>query len=146
MEELHNRAIEIAKTYDVSTPPSRMVLYSISFLPTPENKDKALDFVHDTNGFVMIDQTPCGKALNNLELEKSGFTMDQIAQIWSIASLRMIKLASGNVTTFVENADKKSVFRRIELPAILENDNILTINSIDKHTFANTFFKEKLFS
>ena len=40
---------------------------------------------------------------------------------------------------FVENADKRSTFVSTELPAILRNERILTINEQNKQTFAQKF-------
>ena len=56
-----------------------------------------------------------------------------------------VDCASGNVTAFVDNADPRSVFRSEELPAILRNPKILTINGVDKFAFASRFeeFAEK---
>ena len=51
----------------------------------------------------------------------------------------MIAKASGNITVFVDGADARSVFRSVELPAILQNPNIDSINGKDKNKFAKTY-------
>ena len=51
----------------------------------------------------------------------------------------LFKAAAGEVTAFVDNADPRSVFRRMELPNILENPRLTTINGIDKLEFAGKF-------
>ena len=60
MDDFYDTALEVAKTYDVETKPDSLVLYSISFLPTKENKLKAFEYVKDHPGSVMLDHTPCG--------------------------------------------------------------------------------------
>ena len=66
----------------------------------------------------------------------------KIAEVWRLASHRFIEAASGNVTAFVDNADPRSVFLSEELPTILQNSKILTINGIDKFQFASQFDKK----
>ena len=63
----------------------------------------------------------------------------ELLKIWATASRRFILAAAGNVTAFVENADKRSTFVSVELPLILQNDKIKLINGIDKYQFAAQF-------
>ena len=67
-------------------------------------------------------------------------TPEQIAAVWKIASARMIAEARGDVKAFVKNADPRSVFRSTELPEILRNEEIKTINGVDKFSFAESYF------
>lgn len=135
---LYQQALNIAQTADVSTPAGSVVLYSVSFLPTRANKDAAFAYLRQTPGAMMIDQTPCGSQLVELGFDDIALTEEdklKAAEIWKIASRRFIRAASGNVTAFVENADARSVFRSMELPEILKNPNIKTINGKDKAEF-----------
>ena len=132
------KAEEIASTADVATPKDCAVVYSVSFLPTKENRDKAMAYVANTAEAMTIEQTECGKKLLELGLGKSASNEDEgrkMAQIWSMASVRYIAAASGNITAFVSGADPRSVFMTTELPAILRNPAIYTINNIEKHRF-----------
>ena len=142
MDDFFDTALEVAKTYDVETKPDSLVLYSISFLPTKENKLKAFEYVKDHPGSVMLDHTPCGVKMIDLGLENGRCNLkeDEIAYLWKVASKRLLEQASGNVTAFVKNADERSVFRSMELPTILANDKIKTINKMDKHKFAKENF------
>ncbi len=142
MDDFYDTALEVAKTYDVETKPDSLVLYSISFLPTKENKLKAFEYVKDHPGSVMLDHTPCGVKMIDLGLENGRCNLkeDEIAYLWKVASKRLLEQASGNVTAFVKNADERSVFRSMELPTILANDKIKTINKMDKHKFAKENF------
>ena len=139
--KLFQQAFRIAQDYDVSTPKDGIVLYSISYLPTKENRDKAFAYVKSHPGSMMIEHTDCGAKLVELGLSSSdcGLSNEEIADIWSIASKRFIDGGRGNVTAFVTGADARSVFCRQELPSILENPNITKINGEDKFSFAKKF-------
>ncbi len=141
MNNLFSDAIKIAKYYDVSTPENGLVVYSVSYQPTKENRDKAFQYVQDNPGSMMIEHTPCGAKLVEIGMASSdsGLTEEEQVLVWKEASRRMIDEAKGNVTAFVDNADKRSVFCSLELPAILNNPNIKTINNEDKELFAQKF-------
>ena len=139
--DLYVKALSIAKSYDVSTQDNSLVLYSVTNLPTKANREKAFEYVANNAQAQMIEHTACGAMLVELGMASSQtiLTEDEVADIWREASRRMINEASGNVTVFVDNADEKSVFLSTELPKILENDKIPTINGIDKFEFAKTY-------
>ena len=142
MDDFYDNALEVAKTYDVTTKPDSLVLYSVSYLPTKENKFQAFEYVRDHPGTVMLDHTPCGIKMMDMGLENGRCDLkeDEIAYLWKVASKRLLENASGNITAFVKDADERSVFRSMELPTILANDKIKTINGIDKFEFAKTNF------
>ena len=139
MQKLYEQAMRAAAVDDVSTPPDSLVLYSISYLPTAENKDKAFAYLQTNPKAMMIDQTPCGQKLIALGMLEDILPKDQIVEIWKLASKRLIAAASGNVTAFVNKADKRSVFRQQELPGLLKNDKVKSINGMDKFAFAQRF-------
>lgn len=142
---LYEEALEVAGTYDVTTPKNSVVLYSISYLPTTENRDNAFAYVKTHPQAKMIEDTVCGKKLMDMGVgyHEVGLTQDEIAQIWAIASRRFITSVKGSVVAFVKNAHPKSIFRMVELPLLLQNKNITDINGIDKQQFAKMFQKEK---
>lgn len=130
----------IAETEDVSTPPNSVVLYSISYLPTRKNKDAAMAYLDEHKECYTLDDTPCGKKLIALGLETgSGCPDSEILKVWALASKRFIAAASGNVLAFVTGADPRSTFVSVELPHILQNENIKQINGEDKIVFAKRF-------
>ena len=141
MKQLFNEAMAVAKSYDVSTPRDGLVLYSVSFLPTKENQEQALEFVRQHPENMAIEHTQCGQKLIEMGLMSSdcGLTSQEMAEIWCVASARMIQNASGEIRAFVKNADARSVFCSVELPNILRNPQITTINGEDKHIFARHF-------
>ena len=87
---------------------------------------------------MMIEHTPCGAKLIELGLQSSdsGINAENVMLIWKEASRRLIECASGNVTAFVENARPESVFCTMELPQMLANPKIKTINGEPKEQFA----------
>jgi len=141
---LYEQAVKIAKEEDVSVPQDSAVFYSISYLPTTENRDKAFAYVKNNPKARMIEDTVCGKKLVVLGIgyREVGLTQEEIAQIWSIASRRFIAGIKGKVTAFVNDADPRSVFRSVELPLLLQNDNVTHINGQEKKAFAEQFAKE----
>ena len=135
-----NMGINIAQSYDVSSPKDSVVLFSISCQPTTENRDKAIEFVKNNPQKMLIEHTECGAKLVELGFEGTNtLNCEDIKTIWAIASRRFINAAKGDITAFVDNAHPQSVFMSIELPNILKNDNIITINGIDKNIFAKQF-------
>jgi len=141
---LEQQARQVAGIADVSSPADAVVLYSVSFLPSKENKTRAIAYLREHPEALMIDDTECGRKLIELGMDDTHFTDEGdrqiVAEIWKIASARFIARASGNVTAFVKGADPRSVFRSLELPEILKNPQIKTINGVDKVQFANSVF------
>ena len=144
MSDLYEQAVRVAQTMSVSTPKDGVVLYSVSFLPSKENKEKAFAYLDTHPEAMMIDQTECGKELIRLGLDgdKSGLSSEEIAAVWKIASARMISEARGDVVAFVKDADPRSVFRSTVLPAILRNEVVKSINGWDKFRFAKEYFED----
>ena len=143
MDSLLQEAYEIACNADVSTPENAVVLYSISYQSSDINKRKALQYMQENPHAYMIDNTDCGKKLIALGLETNNIAPnEEIMKIWAIASKRFIMSASGNITAFVENADKRSTFVSVELPMLLQNDKVIKINNIDKFKFSEQFLNK----
>jgi len=137
MSNFFDKALDVAKNYNVKTKPNTVVLYSVSYLPSKENKDNAFKFVEDNPSMQMIDHTECGIELEKLGLctMDCGLEIEQYFEIWNTASKRFIEEASGNINAFVKDADPKSTFRSVELAMLLANDRIELINGIDKWEF-----------
>ena len=134
------QGLKIAENFSVQTEENMAVLYSISYQATTKNRDMAYEYVKTHSGAQTLDDTPCGKELCNQGYATTmDIAPDALRKIWYTASERFAAAASGNLTAFVEGADKRSTFCRIEAPAILNNDNIKTINGIDKHVFLKNF-------
>ncbi len=141
MENNFENCMKVAQNYDVATPKDCLVLYSVTGQPTKKNRDDAFAFVAEHKGAMMIEHTPCGSKLVEMGLSSSKPPLadNEIVLVWQAASRRMIEQASGNVTAFVDGAVPESVFRKTELPLILQNKKIKTINGFDKNKFAAQF-------
>lgn len=140
--KLQEWALWVAKKFKVQTPENGLVLFSVSYLETLENKQKAKNYAYsDPKRRKRLDDTPCGQKLIELGMEKPEFKISPEAcrEIWDIAGKRLVDQASGNVTAFVEGVDPRSTFVRVELPAILNNRLIVTVNFEDKFEFAKRF-------
>ena len=138
---LYQEALNVAGSYDVATPRNSVVLYSISYLPTTENRDKAFAYVKSHPKACMIEDTICGKKLVELGVgyHEIGLSQEEVSHIWAVASRRFISGVTGKVTAFVDKADDRSLFRMVELPMLLENPAVTKINNMDKHRFAEQF-------
>ncbi|MBR1605105.1 MAG: hypothetical protein IJ660_03235 [Alphaproteobacteria bacterium] len=138
---LYQEALDVAGSYDIATPKNSVVLYSISYLPTTENRDKAFAYVKSHPKSCMIEDTVCGKKLVELGVgyHEVGLSPDEVAHIWAVASRRFINGVKGKVTAFVDKADVRSVFRTVELPMLLDNPAVTKINNMDKYQFAEQF-------
>ena len=140
MDSLLKKAYDIAQNEDVSTIVNGAVVYSVSYMPTDENKKQAIAFIKRNLGAKMLDDTPCGKALITLGLDgKVNEVGEEITKIWRLASSRYIKAAGGNIHAFVDGADERSTFCTTELAEIMHNPHITQINGIDKELFLKDF-------
>ncbi len=136
MMDLLFNALKIAQELDVQTNIDSLVLFSVSKQPSKMNKYKAINYVIDNPDKTILDFTDCGLTLTNMDLDKY-LTEDEIYKVWSMASKRLIDAASGDVTAFIDNAHPASVFRMVELPAILKNPQITSINQRPKEEYAS---------
>ncbi|MFV0626525.1 MAG: hypothetical protein ACK5N8_04165 [Alphaproteobacteria bacterium] len=141
-ENLYWEAMKISSSLSVTTKENSIVLFSVSYLPTKENKEQAHAFLKKNPDKIIIDNTPCGKALMAMNLDKF-LSLEEVCEIWKVSSKRLIEQAKGGVVAFVKGADPRSVFYSMELPELLKNENITTINGIDKFEFYETFTKNQ---
>ena len=134
--------IHIATDFDVATNKDGAVLYSVSYQKTKKNRDDAYLYVNTHKNCQTLDHTPCGKTLCERGYQcTNDVASDVLKKIWKIASERFVAEASGNITAFVDNADQRSTFCMVEIPAILKNEKIITVNGIDKFVFLKKFEK-----
>lgn len=134
------QAFEIASNDDVLTSENGAVVYSVSFLETKENQRLAYEYEKKHPNCFTLDHTPCGRKLADLGLLVSKDVADEdIQKVWELASARFIEQASGDVTAFVDGADKKSTFCSVEAEHILKNPKIKTVNHLEKEIFLRAF-------
>ncbi len=144
MSSLLNKAWMIAEKESVSTPPGMAVVYSISYMPHSENRTLARAYTAAVEGAMLLDDTPCGKALVTLGLNgRVDEVAAEITAVWKKASSRFIAAASGNIAAFVNGADERSTFCTVELHEIMANPRITHINGIEKSLFAANFHPKR---
>lgn len=138
--------ISAVKQYSVDSK-SQAVFYSGDKLGGQyRNHERALDYAKRT-GAVPIDKTEAGRKLNGVyERNSKRFANETKANqvsdnIGHIASKRYARQAKGDVKTFVCGAREKSVFRKTELPILLNNSKVRSINGIDRKTIAKAHAK-----
>lgn len=140
--QLLEQGLKVAQNYDVTTKENSAVVYSISYQKTSKNRDDAIEFIKQNTDKMLIEHTECGAKLVELGFESTNtLNCEEVKTIWAIASRRFINAAKGNIIAFVNNAHPESVFMSVELPNILNNPNITTVNNIDKNLFAKQFQK-----
>lgn len=129
--------IHAANTYSVDSN-GKAVCWSGGY----GNYLRAQEYAHQ-NKAVTLERTTAGRALNgvfernNLRFPKNQVESDKLShRITTVASKRFAQNASGDVKTFVCGARPNSVFRKTELPSLLRNKKVTSINGIDRSTLA----------
>ena len=87
-----------------------------------------------------LEDTTGGEYLVNLQLNypETDPLFIVVRNLWDILSSRFAGAATGRIEIIAEGAFNDSVFRMIELEALLSNDKITTINGLDRKYFPST--------
>ena len=123
-----------AARFNVSSFNNKAVFYSGD---NDKNKARALA----QKGLNPIDRTFAGKKLAGInERYRQRFGLlegdRRSNKVWTLASKRYAQNARGSVKTFVCGSRPNSVFRKTELPTLLKNQKVTSINGIDRNTLA----------
>lgn len=94
------------------------------------NRVQAERWAEDHNG-ITLEQTSVGAALEAAML-KDRYGQDFANEIWTEASKQYAASLSGDVKAFVMEANKSDVFFQVELPELLKNENVTSINGVAK--------------
>lgn len=111
---------------------------------------KARAFLFGKAAFGTIDDSVAGKEIfssaeyKNLEANfqtsrEAGIAKNRIDRM---ASRRFAEAASGDVWAFVRNANLRRVFCAVELPVLMENPRVLSINGIPKEELKQVMQRE----
>tara|TARA_Y100000588_G_C14212458_1_gene907273 strand:+ start:441 stop:1757 length:1317 start_codon:yes stop_codon:yes gene_type:complete len=98
------------------------------------------------NGMKPIYETKSGRYLDNNTANEKAIAEDKtktnklndyfgrwdMKRIWTSASRSYAARAEGSIRTFVAGASEYSIFRRTELPTILNNKKVTNINGVDR--------------
>ena len=129
------------------------------FFAGPKANWKQAETFAQNNKMVSIARTKGGKTLEALQdkeilnyVARKGNQSKEINsdsvkagvnRIWGSSSRRYAAAAKGDVKTFVCGANTRSIYRRIELPTLLNNRNVQTINGLDRtalHKFTRNIY------
>lgn len=132
--EILNQALNIACYQDASSPTGKAVFFSGA-----AEKRQAAEFCRKNPGYKHVCMTDALQAFDRLELFKNmpPLTIGEIYDIGDMISERFASEASGNVTAFIGPKCKPhGTFLRVELPALLNNPGVTTINGNPKEDYA----------
>lgn len=104
-----------------------------------QNYDRAFKYAKNNN-MKPISSTEGGAFLNQIKTRDT-FGIDRDRKLWDSASRKFAAETKGEIKTFVAGADQQSTFRRIELPTLLNNKKVQTINGADRAKL-DTFRRE----
>lgn len=125
-----DKAFHLAEHADVST--TNLVLFS----STLENQKRAEHYTNTNLDADLIHTTPAGFVLERLELFNQNLHIidhDVSYLPWDILAFRLAReTTSANVTAFVEGSIEASAFRMFEVPHLMANPHVLTINGDNK--------------
>jgi hypothetical protein len=143
-----------------SGPPSKIFsAYMAKYGKRPElNHKRALKMVATSKKYAVIDNTEAGKRLIEYESGKTlyqyfesfyGDTKDGAGQllfvkhataVWAYASEFFMQAAKGNVETCIAGAGTNSVSYLYEIPALMKNVKVTSINDIPISVFQKIYF------
>ncbi len=86
-----------------------------------------------------LEDTPGGEFLISLQLNypETNPLFVIVRNLWDILSSRFAGAATGRIEIIAEGAFSDSVFRTVELEALLSNDKITAINGLDREYFSS---------
>jgi RHS repeat-associated protein len=125
-------AQKIVDEHTFATDKDKAVFYSGKDHSGTKNHDRALADVSRRQA-QPIDVLDGGKALNDENLYSKFNPLYAEADIyWSQASEKYAKGASGDIIAHVNGAKSDRVFATIELPILLDNEKVTTINGVPR--------------
>ena len=127
------KGLEVALYGDTSSDQDKAVFFSGA-----DEKRQAADFCRKNPGYKHVCMTEALHQFDDLKLFGRGspLTIKEIYDLGDIISERFAQEASGNVTIFIGPKCKPhGTFMRVELPAIMSNEAVLTINGNPKQNY-----------
>jgi len=81
-----------------------------------------------------VEDTPGGEFLVNARLNYPEHdALSKVARnLWEVLSARFVRAALGRVEVIAEGSFDESVFRKVELDAVLSNGRITAVNGLDR--------------
>ncbi len=138
------RAEVASDKFDVATPRDGATFYSNDAERggPHRNRDRADVLIKEGDGrYARIETTPGGRWLNDEQLYKK-LPQEQADAVWSEASKKYANEASGDAKTCVVGARPSSVFRRDELPVLVDNEKVTSVNGIPREELKQLHAKD----
>lgn len=134
MISIQQQALDLA-----NNAPAPDATHHYVFFSNQRNRKAAVDFCNKNPGYITVLHTEMHKALERLDLfgKDSTFSIEQAVDILAIVSARFAKHAAGNIIAFTDKVSDRSTFFTVELPILLNNENVTTINGAPKETWSH---------
>lgn len=148
------KAFNFASVLLLYSGPRRTIIDFLQIDASAKNHNRAKNLAQPTL-YTLIDHTKIGKELDGykgkglygfLEILLSGKTsniQEQADFVMGFVSVAMILAASGPVETLVCGADPSKVFLTYELPALMANTRITSINGVPADVFRKIYYSGK---
>jgi hypothetical protein len=81
-----------------------------------------------------LEQTPGGKYFDDMHLYDTDMPREQADKIWGRLSENYGRQAQGDVTAYVHNPRSGAIYTDRELPALLKNPHVSSVEQIDPVT------------
>lgn len=104
------------------------------FFAGKRNRQVATHFCSINREHMTMLDTDLYRQLREIPLfgQESVIPLEEAVDISALASVKFAQAASGNVVSFFDKVSDRSTFFTIELPALLLNDKVTTINGTPK--------------
>ena len=134
--------------FDVSCPHNGAVFYSNhrfdgGHLNRNSADDLGLTRLEQTDGGRWLQAQKTYESLETLDGQPTLWTRPDADSVWSEASTKFARSVSGNVTTRVIGAEPDTLFRSKELPALLENQKVTSINGVSREELKALYDRDK---
>jgi hypothetical protein len=131
--------------FDVNSPKDGAIFYSDDFQGNKSmNRLRAENYSDGGKTKTTLEQTKGGRWLDDEKLFEHGSPIDDpdAKFLWGKASRQYAQQASGDTRCFVTGSSPRSIFRTVELPALLQNPNVTSLNGIPRQMLADIFNKD----
>jgi hypothetical protein len=134
--------------FDVSSPHNGAIFYSNDredqwHLNRNSADELGLTRLEQTDGGQWLEAQKTYQSIETLDGQRTLWTKPNADSVWSEASTKFARSASGNVTTRVIGAEQDTLFRSKELPALLENQKVGSINGVSREELKALYDRDK---
>ena len=145
---LDYRRLVVDQGFNVASPKDGAVFYSNEWdrknhVSLNRQRAEAHARQQSANGkpSTTLEQTPGGAWLDNQKLRAQGLPISEpdARATWNLCSRKFAENASGSVRCFVNGSSRRSVFRTVEMKALIGNLEVTEINGIPRKALAKVY-------